>query len=487
MSPERFICVHGHFYQPPRESPWTGEIEDQPSARPYRNWNERITAECYRPLAERGVYARMSFDFGPTLLQWLERKQARVYRAVLQADQESRRSFSGHGSAMAQAYNHMILPLANHRDRVTQVVWGMRDFEWRFGRRPEGMWLPETAVDLESLEILAGQGIGFTVLAPHQARRVRFPPHGQWKEEGIDPRRAYGLKLSSGREIKIFFYDGSISAALAFEGLATDGPGLAARLQQGFDPEPSRAQLVHAAADGETYGHHHAGGDRALEEALRRIESGGSARLTNYAEFLEKHPPIHEVEVVEKSSWSCPHGIDRWWSHCGCSSGAHPGWSQSWRTPLRDALDWLRDTAAPLYEREAGKLLKDPWAARDRSIELELDPSPEARRRFMEEQAVQPLSEESRARALSWLDLQRQLLLMYTSCGWFFDDIGGIEAVQTLCCAARAVELAEELSGVPLEPRFLELLARAKSNDPEKIDGRRIYENEARPAQRERK
>ena len=473
------MCVHGHFYQPPREDPRTGEIEPEPSARPHANWNERITAECYRPLARQGTYARMSFDFGPTLLCWLERKSPEVYQSVLQADRESQKNFSGHGSAMALGYNHIILPLANRRDRVTQVVWGIRDFEWRFSRKPEGMWLPETAVDLETLEILAGQGIGFTVLAPHQAARVRFPPHGHWKkagEQGVDPRRAYELRLPSKRRIQLFFYDEALSKAVAFEGMAADGAALAGRLGRAFSPEPSQAQLVHLASDGETFGHHHTGGDRALDEALRQFERGTEARLTNYAEYLEKHPAIHEMEIVEKSSWSCPHGVDRWWSDCGCNSGAHPGWSQAWRTPLRNGLDWLRDSAAPLYEREGAKLVKDPWAARDRAIDLWLDPSPECRRRFMEAQAGRPLSHEEQERLRKLLELQRQALLMYTSCGWFFDDIGGIEAVIVLRHAARLIRLGEELFGVSMEARFLEILSEAKSNDPAIGDGRRVYE-----------
>jgi len=481
---ERFICVHGHFYQPPRENPWTDQVELQPSAHPYHDWNERITAECYRPLAELGAYARMSFDFGPTLLHWLERQEPEVYRAVLESDRRSAEIFPGHGSAMAQAYNHIILPLANHHDRVTQIVWGIRDFEWRFGRRPEGMWLPETAVDLQTLEILSEQGIRFTVLAPHQARRTCSLRDGQWKEigrHGIHSTRSYLQRLPSGKQIHLFFYHGSISRAVSFERLATDGPRLAEKLQHGFYRDASEPQLVSIASDGETYGHHHAGGDRALMEALRRIESEGPARLTNYAEYLDKHPPEHEVEILEKSSWSCSHGIDRWWSDCGCNSGANPGWRQEWRTPLRNALDWLRDSVIPHYEESAGRLFKDPWAARDRSLELILDPSPETARKFFGTQARRPLTEEERRRALKFLDLQRQALLMYTSCGWFFDDVGGIEAAQILRYAARAIELAEELFGLPLEARFLEVLSEARSNDPAKGDGRKIYETMVRP------
>lgn len=461
---ERYVCIHGHFYQPPREDPRTGEIKPELSAQPHADWNERITAECYRPLAERGTLARMSFDFGPTLLSWLEKKEPQVYRSVLQADRDSRENFSGHGSAMAQAYNHIILPLANRRDRVTQVAWGIRDFEWRFGRKPEGMWLPETAVDLESLEILAARGITFTVLAPHQAGRP------------VDPRWAYELRLPSKRRIRLFFYDGSLSQAVAFEGLASDGLRLAGRLEKAFSLELARPQLVHTAVDGETFGHHHRGGDKALDEALNRIGSEESVRLTNYGEYLDKNPAIHEVEIVEKSSWSCPHGIDRWWSDCGCSSGAHPGWNQAWRTPLRNALDELREAAAPPYEQETAKLVRDPWAARDHSINLWLDPSAEERRKFVEGQAGRSLSPEEQDRLWKLLELQRHALFMYTSCGWFFDDIGGIEAVLVLRHAGRVIRLAEELFGRSPEPRFLEILAEAKSNDPEKINGRRIYE-----------
>lgn len=458
------VCIHGHFYQPPREDPRTGEIKPEPSAQPYANWNERITAECYRPLAERGVYARMSFDFGPTLLSWLEKKEPQVYRSILQADRDSLKNFSGHGSAMAQAYNHIILPLANHRDRVTQVVWGIRDFERRFGRKPEGMWLPETAVDLESLEVLAAQGIAFTVLSPHQAGRP------------VDPRQAYELRLPSKQRIRLFFYDGSLAQAVAFEDLASDGLRLAGRLVKAFSLELAGPQLAHTAVDGETFGHHHPGGDKALDEALNRIGSEKSVRLTNYGEYLEKNPAIHEMEIVEKSSWSCSHGIDRWWSNCGCNSGAHPGWNQAWRTPLRNALDELRDSTAVCYEQEAGKLVKDPWAARDRAIDLQLDPSAQSRRGFVEAQAGRSLSSEERERLWKLLELQRHALFMYTSCGWFFDDIGGIEAVLVLRHAACVIRLSEELFGVSPEPRFLEVLAEAKSNDPEKMDGRRVYE-----------
>ncbi|MBI3323445.1 MAG: DUF3536 domain-containing protein [Candidatus Omnitrophica bacterium] len=482
MIATRFVCIHGHFYQPPRENPWLEEIEPQPSARPYRDWNERITAECYAPNAAAGNYAKISFNFGPTLLSWLERKRPQVYQGILEQDRESRQRFSGHGSAIAQVYNHMILPLANRRDRVTQVIWGMRDFERRFGRKPEGMWLPETAVDLETLEILADQGISFTILAPHQAARVRAPGGG-WRDAGdgqVDTTRAYAAPLPSGRGINLFFYHGRISRAVSFEGLLRDGRQLAHRLEGALSAGPPGPQLVHIASDGENYGHHHPSGEKALAACLQALEAEGTARLTNYGEFLAAHPPAQEAQILEKSSWSCTHGIDRWWSDCGCRTGKHPHWNQAWRTPLRNALDWLRDAVAPLYEAKAGELLRDPWAARDRYIDVVLDRSAESAAGFFREQAARPLAEPERLAALKLLELQRSAMLMYTSCGWFFDDIAGIEAVQVLQYAGRAIQLGEELFAQPLEPRFLEILGAARSNAHGHDDGRRVWERSVR-------
>ncbi|MBU2497431.1 MAG: DUF3536 domain-containing protein, partial [Proteobacteria bacterium] len=373
---ENYICIHGHFYQPPRENPWLEAIELQESAHPYHDWNRRITAECYAPnatsriLDERGRivqmvsnYAKMSFNFGPTLLAWMEKNVPEVYGAILEADQKTRERYSGHGSALAQAYNHMIMPLANRQDKVTQVRWGIADFEHRFGRRPEGMWLPETGVDLETLDIMAEQGILFTILAQHQAKQVRPIGDKAWRDVGggkIDPTMSYTLRLPSGRAIALFFYDGAISRSVAFEKLLTNGETFAKRLQGALWDSRGRPQVVHIATDGESYGHHHQFGEMALAYALKAIEAGQLARLTNYGEFLEKHPPAFEVEIFENTSWSCPHGIERWKVHCGCSTGAHPGWKQDWRRYLREALDRLRNRVSPAYEDHGKKLLKDP-------------------------------------------------------------------------------------------------------------------------------
>lgn len=496
---DRCICIHGHFYQPPRENPWLEDIEIQDSAYPYHDWNERITAECYTPntasriLDNKGRireivnnYTKISFDFGPTLLDWLETGEPDVYRAIIEADRESRQNFSGHGSAIAQAYNHMIMPLANRRDKYTQVIWGIRDFEFRFGRPPEGMWLPETAVDLETLDIMAEQGILFTVLSPYQARRVRKIGTGTWKDvgpEGIDTTMPYQLRLqASDRTINIFFYNASISSAVAFGNLLSNGEYFARRLVKSFDENKPQAQLVNIATDGETYGHHHRHGDMALAYALHYIQENKLAQFTNYGEYLELHPPTHEVEIIENSSWSCVHGVERWRTNCGCNSGMRPGWSQAWRAPLRNALNWLRNTIAPEYEEKAGQFLKDPWAARDDYITLILDRSPANMDRFLAKHSVRPLSPSEEVTVLKLLEIQRHAMLMFTSCGWFFDDISGIETVQVIRYAGRVIQLAQELFGNTLESQFLEMLAQAKSNVPAYRDGANIYERRVRPS-----
>ncbi len=494
----RYICIHGHFYQPPRENPWLEAIELQDSAAPYHDWNERITRECYAPnavsriLDDKGLivklvnnYSKISFNFGPTLLSWLENKAPDVYAAIREADRQSRETFSGHGSAMAQVYNHVIMPLANSRDRRTQILWGIRDFEYRFQRAPEGMWLPETAVDLESLELLAQFGITFVVLAPHQAARARRMGETAWRElkgAPIDPTMPYRQQLPSGRSIAIFFYDGAIARAVAFEGLLSHGERFIERLTGAFAAAQDRPQLVHIATDGETYGHHHRFGDMALAYVLEQIEARGLARLTNYGEYLAKHPPTHEVEIVEKSSWSCVHGIDRGWSNCGCNSGAHSGWSQAWRTPLRDTLDGLRDQVAPLWERNARGLLRDPWKARDDYIEIVLDRSEENLQSFFSRHGHPSLNPAQTTGALKLLELQRNAMLMYTSCGWFFDDLAGIETIEILQFAGRAIQLAQELFGDSLETNFVRRLAAANSNVPEEGDGARVYDRRVRPA-----
>ena len=494
----RYLCIHGHFYQPPRENPFLEAIELQDSAYPYHDWNERVSAECYAPNATSRIldgeqriielvnnYARISFNFGPTLLSWIEQKAPKVYEALREADKNSRERYSGHGSAMAQAYNHMIMPLANRRDKNTQVKWGLRDFEYRFGRFPEGMWLPETAVDTETLDILAANGIKFTILAPRQAKRVRKRGSRSWQDvsgDRVDPSRAYLVQLPSKRTITVFFYDGPISQGVAFERLLDNGQRFADRLTGGFSDARTWPQLVHIATDGESYGHHHRFGEMALSYALHHIETNKLAQLTNYGEFLERHPPDTFVEIVNNSSWSCVHGVERWRSNCGCNSGGHAGWTQEWRVPLRVALDWLRDQLVPLYEQEAGRLLKDPWAARDEYIQVVLNRSEENVLNFLGRHANHSLTSEEQVAALKLLEMQRHAMLMYTSCGWFFDEISGLESVQVLQYAGRAIRLAQDFGANVIESGFVERLAAAKSNIPEYADGKRIYEKWVKPA-----
>jgi alpha-amylase/alpha-mannosidase (GH57 family) len=512
---KRFVCIHGHFYQPPRENPWLETVETQDSAAPYHDWNERICAECYAPNGAARVvngknqitrivnnYARMSFNFGPTLLSWLRENAPRTYRMILNGEGRSRKRYRGHSSAMAQVYNHMILPLANTRDRATQIRWGIADYKFSFGAPPEGMWLPETAVDSATLEALATSGIRFTVLAPHQCKRIRLLKADDRKSKAEDEKAAesaggkksqpewidtagsavdttvpYLVRFATGASIAVFFYNGPASRAIAFEGLLNSGDNFVARLKVGFK-DVAQPQLVHVATDGESYGHHHKHGDMALAYALRLLEQDKTVKLTNYASFLEQFPPEYECEIVDDSSWSCPHGIERWRSNCGCNGG-HAGWNQEWRAPLRQALDELRDALAPLTEQENGKLFRDVWAARDAYIAVVLDRGAESVDQFFDAQQAHPLSESERVRALELMEMQRHAQLMFTSCGWFFDDISGIETVQVIAYAARVLQLATQVFGeraAPLEPAFLARLAEAHSNNPAAGDGARIYQ-----------
>jgi len=478
---EKYVCIHGHFYQPPRENPWLEEIELQDSPYPYHDWNERITAECYAPnTASRlldsegrifGIvnnYSKISFNFGPTLLGWMERHDPSTYLAILEGDKLSRERFSGHGSALAQAYNHMIMPLANSRDKRSQVLWGIKDFQKRFGREPEGMWLPETAVDTETLEILAEQKIKFTILAPSQAKSFRkIGENQEWQSvEGgkIDPSTCYLCRLPSGRTIHLFFYDGAISQEIAFGKLLTSGETFARRLMGAFSDGRDWPQLIHIATDGETYGHHHHYGDMALAFCLHLIESSNFATLTNYGEFLEKNPPLHDLQIVEHSSWSCVHGVGRWRNDCGCNSGMHGGWHQKWRGPLRGALDALRDQLVPAYTREASLYLKDPWEARDNYVEIILDRTEENIEDFLKRHAARELSKEEKPKVLKLLEIQRHAMLMYTSCGWFFDEISGPETVQVMEYASMAMQRTEEIVGISLEPLFISDLEKVPSN-----------------------
>jgi alpha-amylase/alpha-mannosidase (GH57 family) len=488
------VCIHGHFYQPPRENPWLEAIEVQDSAAPYHDWNARITRECYAPnsrtrLVDHGGlvlnllnnYAWMSFNFGPTLLSWMADFAPDVLQGIIEGDRLSRERRRGHGNALAQIYNHVILPLASERDKRTQVQWGLADFRHRFGREPEGMWLPETAVDLASLEALAAAGIHFTILGPRQARRWRQLGEEKWQEvpDGIDPSRAYLCKLPSGASITLFFYDGAVSRQVAFERLLDSGEKFLGRLLQGFDDSREHPQLVHIATDGESYGHHHPHGDMALAYVLFKLGQDGDVRLTNYGEFLELHPPEWEVQIHENSSWSCGHGIERWRSNCGCNMGR--GWQQEWRGPLRQAMDQVRGRLDRLFATRGRECFPDPWAARDAYIDVLLDRRPESVHRSLAKHGHPDLDDTQTRDALWLLEMQRNGMLMYTSCGWFFDEISGLETTQCLRYAARALQLARHLN-LDLEEEFVQALEKAPSNLPEYKHGRAVWDALIRPS-----
>ncbi len=479
MMKNKYTCIHGHFYQPPRESAWLEVIELQESAAPFHDWNERINFECYaRNTAARingeqdtirkivNNYAQMSFNFGPTLLSWLETADPDTYRAILDADRLSWKRFGGHGNALAQAYNHTILPLANERDKVTQVRWGIADFKQRFGRKPEGMWLPEAAVDTATLEVLAAHDIRFTVLAPRQAKAFRKIGAQDWMplpNDNIDTRRAYLCNLPSGKQIDLFFYDGNIAKDVAFQGLLNSGAKFGQRMVSVFD-ENDEPQLSHIATDGESYGHHHKWGEMALAFCLDFIEEKTPVQLTNYGQFLELHPPVYEVQIHENSSWSCAHGVERWRSDCGCNTGGEVHWNQAWRGPLRDALDWLREELTREYELSGGQWLKDIWEARNAYIGVILNRSQDNVEAYLKRHAKRELTKVERTNLLRLLEIQRQCQLMYTSCAWFFSEVSGIETSQVLQYALRATYHHYNATGVSLAPQFIERLEKVPSN-----------------------
>lgn len=497
---EIFLTIHGHFYQPPRENPWLEAIELQDSALPFHDWNERINSECYNPNSVAKIvdsknrildvvnnYRSINFNFGPTLLSWMEENASLAYERVIKADIESVQEHDGHGNAIAQVYNHMIMPLANLKDKQTQVIWGIVDFENRFGRKPEGMWLAETAVDDETLRVLAENDIKYTILSPYQALKVRKIGDKDWSDVSwgnIDPARAYRyyIKSAPDKYIDLFFYDGAISKSVAFDEILKDGNRFVRRLKEGISDKRDYPQLVNIATDGESYGHHTKFGDMALSYVLRVRAKEEGFTVVNYAQYLEKHPSQMEVDIKQSSSWSCFHGVGRWKEDCGCSTGGHPGWNQKWRKPLRAALDYLRDELIVIFENEGKKYFKDPWDARNKYIDVILDRNELTLKKFQKETFVKDLSEENRVKALELLEIQRQAMLMYTSCGWFFSEISGIETTQIMKYAARAMQLAQNFTKKDIEKHFLELLSEAKSNFSEFGTGRDIFEKFVKPS-----
>ena len=495
-----FLTIHGHFYQPPRENPWLEAIELQDSALPFHDWNERINKECYNPNSISKIvdnrnrildvvnnYEHMSFNFGPTLLSWMEHFAPLTYERIIKADIESVSEHSGHGNAMAQVYNHIIMPLANENDKQTQIKWGIRDFEYRFGRKPEGMWLAETAVDDETLKFLEENGIKFTVLSPYQALKFRQEGDKDWQDVSwgnIDPARSYRyyIKSAPGKFIDLFFYDGAISRSVAFDELLKDGNKFIKRLKEGISDCRDYPQLINIATDGESCGHHTKFGDMALSYVLKIRAKDEGFKITNYAEYLDKYRSNCEVDIKQASSWSCFHGVGRWKEDCGCSTGGHPGWNQKWRKPLRDALDYLRDELIVVFENEGQKYFDNVWNVRNKYINVILDRNEMNVKKFQQENFKPDLTDDDKVHAMELLEIQRQAMLMYTSCGWFFSEISGIETVQIMKYAARAMQLASRFTSKNLEEKFLEILSQAKSNIPEFGTGKDIFERFVKPS-----
>ncbi len=505
---DAFVAIHGHFYQPPRENPWLEAVEREESASPFHDWNERIAFECYWPNAYARIvdgegkilhlinnYSSISFNFGPTLLPWIEKRKPHLYRRILEADREGLRRF-GCGNAMAQVYHHIILPLANERDKETEVLWGLTDFEKRFHRKAEAIWLPETAVNYPTLGVLIKHGMRYLLLSPFQARRVKPLGGRKWmdvsqgKIDTAQPYRCF-LKGPCGEKLldhylDIFFYHGTISREVSFGNLLKDGNLFCDRFMQAYQPSRKGPQLIHIATDGETYGHHKEFGEMALAYALHQGFPSRGLEIINYGAFLKRFPPTYEVEIDEGpkgegTSWSCSHGVGRWKEDCGCTTGGKPGWNQKWRRPLREALDLLRDELSLLFEREGEKVFRDVWEARNAYIEVILDPSPEEINRFFEREGLRGIDESAKIRGLKLLEMQRHALQMFTSCGWFFADLGGLETGIILRHAARAIQLAKELTGRDLEDQFLRSLSEAKSNLDEKGNGSQIFHRFVRP------
>ena len=484
----RPLVVHGHFYQPPREDPWTGEVGAEPSAAPFHDWNERIDAECYRANAFARVYKvdrllemvdnyrYLSTNFGPTLAHWLERHAPTALEHAVRADRAAH-ARTGFGSALAQGYHHAILPLCDALDRATQIRWGLADFRQRFGHDAAGMWLPECAVDRATVADLIDHGVLFTVLAPRQARRVR-PPGGEWRDAApLDTGRAYRCLHpdGSGRALAIYFYDGELAHAVAFGGAL----GSSAALLDALAGAARRSDgLVHLAVDGESFGHHHRFGERVLAWTLAHQAKRHGFRITTYAAELASAPPRWEVELDlgedgRGSSWSCAHGVGRWERECGCRliEGTH----QTWRGPLRAALDLLRDRGRVFYAGEAGELLRDPWRARDQAWDLRVDSPSDTREGFLAAHGRRELRSLERRRALALVEMQRRMLAMYASCGWFFDDVAGLEARLVMRHAARAIDLWAGLGGAPPIADVLDLLAASRSNDTAQRSGADVF------------
>ncbi|MFP4520814.1 MAG: DUF3536 domain-containing protein [Fibrobacterota bacterium] len=508
---EKFAVVHGHFYQPPRENPWIDEIERQESAAPYHDWNQRIDRECYRSngasrvLAPDGRiidiinnYRYLSFNFGPTLMSWMEVHSPETYEKIIEADRISCEENNGHGNAIAQVYNHVIMPLQDRRDKITEIKWGIADFKYRFGRIPEAMWLAETAVDMETIECMIESGLKFLIVAPGQIAGIRKIGEEKWNTSPVEddlfcrPFRIFQKDKDGNTEtekfIDAFVFNAGLSGAVGFEHLLRDAGGFTSRMLSEFRKKKGGPFFTSIATDGETFGHHEAFGNMCLASFFRDHASAAGIKIVNYASFLEMSPPEFEADLKNAFSggtaWSCAHGTGRWKEDCGCSTGAREGWNQKWRSPLRNAFDFLKEKIDEIYEKDAPDLFgkSDIWDVRDQYVEVILDRSEKNVEEFFRRFAGPEQTEERKAKALSLLEMQRNRLLMYTSCAWFFADISGIETVQNMKYAARALQYAAVFNNnaKEIENGFLLHLSEAKSNIAGD-DGKKIYERWVKP------
>ncbi len=485
----RQLCIHGHFYQPPRLDPWLETVLPEGSAAPEHDWNARITKECYAPLAWArrldssgkiqelvNCYEWISFNFGPTLLSWLENNACETYARILAADKASLNRL-GHGNALAQVYHHAIMPLATDLDKDLEILWAVQDFRFRFGRDPEGMWLAETAVDIPTLSALARAGIMFTILAPRQAHSVRLAGSREFHnidESTLDTTRPYLVELPDNQQICVFFYDGPTSRAVAFERLLENGENFWNRLSA------NTAGLCNIATDGESYGHHFMFGEMALAYAIEQARQGrNDITLTNYAAYLAAHPARDEVRIHENSSWSCVHGLERWKTHCGCADGGHPDWIQDWRRPLRRCLNYLKYYVDEHYFKLAPTFVADPLAALNEYGQVLC--GAETLDAFLAKHEATNLALSDRQQLCRLLTMQRFCLASFASCAWFFDDIARIEPLNSLTCARRALDLLQAADGPDIEAGFITILEEAHSNMPEELCGAAIWQTMVTP------
>lgn len=499
-----YLVIHGHFYQPPRENPWTDTIEKQDSAYPFHNWNEKIIDECYLPNCYSKVvdssnkimhivnnFEFINFNIGPTLFSYIEKNFPNVYKKIIEGDKLSQEHNNGFGNAIAQAYNHIIMPLAKRRDKITQIKWGVQEFEYRFRRKPESMWLPETAIDSETADLLIDEGLKYIILSPHQALKYRKLGAKDWtnvSEKPIPPYQPYRLfkKDSKGntiteKYIDIFFYNAKLSNDISFGNILTNADWLADEITKNINPDLPPTQLISIATDGEVYGHHKKFADMCLSAFIKHSAPERGIKIINFANFLNMYPPSSEVELSPGSeglgtSWSCAHGVGRWFRDCGCHTGGQPGWNQKWRKPLRDAFDKLNESLVELYEFEGKKYFKKIWEVRDDYISILLNPVQENKTKFLQKHLHSKHLLKEKSKALRLLETQKYMLYMYTSCGWFFSELSGIETLQNLKYAAKAISLASHFDEFILSSEYYDFLEQAKSNLDNRKNGRQLYQ-----------